>query len=123
MQQATVYVVEDQTIVNGEEYEIEHPAELLHKQWYEMGVGERKERAESKGCTIWSYDTWHTWHSDHYDENFRSSGLAVSNDAETNAIGRAFLSVTLMKFTSTQTQYMHYTMCWIRLSTLCSYMC
>ena len=33
---------------------------------------------------------WHTWHSDHYDKNFRSDRLAVSNDAETNAIGEAF---------------------------------
>jgi len=28
----------------------------------------------------------HTWHSDHYIENFRSGGLAISSDAETNAI-------------------------------------
>jgi len=32
---------------------------------------------------------WHIWHSDHYFENFRSRGLAISNDAETNAIGGA----------------------------------
>ena len=32
---------------------------------------------------------WHTWHSDHYDENFRSGRLAVSNNAEMNAIGGA----------------------------------
>ena len=42
---------------------------------------------------------WHTWHSDHYDENFRSGGLAVSNDAETNAIGEA-LSVLSNLFDS-----------------------
>jgi len=30
---------------------------------------------------------WHTWHSDHYVENFRSGGLAISHDAEMNAIG------------------------------------
>ena len=37
---------------------------------------------------------WHTWHSDHYDENFRSIGLEVSNDAETNAIGGAFRALS-----------------------------
>jgi len=37
---------------------------------------------------------WHIWHSDHYDENFRSSGLAVSNDAEMNAIGGALSALS-----------------------------
>ena len=37
---------------------------------------------------------WHIWHSDHYFENFRSGGLAISNDAETNAIGGAISALS-----------------------------
>jgi len=37
---------------------------------------------------------WHIWHSDHYSENFRSGGLATSNDAETNAIGGALKALS-----------------------------
>ena len=37
---------------------------------------------------------WHTWHSDHYVENSRSGGLAISNDAETNAIGGALKALS-----------------------------
>ena len=37
---------------------------------------------------------WHTWHSDHYDENFRSGGLAISNNTETNAIGGALKALS-----------------------------
>ena len=37
---------------------------------------------------------WHTWHSDHYIENFKSGGLAISNDAETNAIGGALKALS-----------------------------
>jgi len=40
---------------------------------------------------------WHIWHSDHYFEDFRSGGLAISDNAEMNAISRALkaLSETL----------------------------
>jgi len=37
---------------------------------------------------------WHTWHTDHYFENFRSGGLAISNDAETNAIEGALSALS-----------------------------
>ena len=37
---------------------------------------------------------WHTWHSDHYFENFRSSGLATSNNAEITAIGGALKALS-----------------------------
>jgi len=37
---------------------------------------------------------WHIWHSDHYFENFRSGGLATSNDTETNAIGGALKALS-----------------------------
>jgi len=49
VQWATVYVVEDQTIVNREEYEIEHPTESLHKQQYEMGVGDKRREQRVRG--------------------------------------------------------------------------
>ena len=42
---------------------------------------------------------WHIWHSDHYIENFRSGGLAISNDAEMNAI-RGALKVLSDSFDS-----------------------
>ena len=37
---------------------------------------------------------WHIWHSDHYVENFRSGELAISNDAETNAIRGALKALS-----------------------------
>jgi len=40
---------------------------------------------------------WHTWHSDHYDENFRSSRLATSNNAEMNAIGGALKVLSVLE--------------------------
>jgi len=37
---------------------------------------------------------WHIWHSDHYFENFRSRGLAISNNTETNAIREAISTLS-----------------------------